>query len=147
MRRWRIAFVSSGIALGSFGVLRLLTQVPITSDLLLVVWMMAAVVVHDGVLSPIVLGVGVLVRRVPPRARRYLQSALIVAALVMTIALPLIGRRGSQPAVKAILQRDYTGNLTIILSIVGAVSLTLYALQVARDEARVRRRPTPDEPG
>ena len=31
--------------------------------------------------------------------------------------------------------------------IVGAVSLILYALQVARDEARVRRRPTPDEPG
>ncbi len=100
--------------------------------------MIGAVVIHDGVLSPLVIGVGALVGRVPPRARRYLQTALIVAGCVALIALPLIVRRGSQPSVKAILQRNYAGNLTIIVAVVAALSLVLYAVHVARDLARGR---------
>lgn len=139
MRRWRIAFATAGIGLGLFGVFRLLTEIPITSVLLLGGWMIAAVVIHDGVLSPLVVGVGALVGRVPPRARRYLQAALIVAGCVTVIALPLIARRGSQPSVKAILQRNYAGNLTIIVAIVAALSLVLYAVHVAHDVTRARR--------
>ncbi len=145
MRRQRIALACSGIALGLFGVFRLLTEIPITSDLLLVGWMIAAVVIHDGVLSPLVLGLGVLLGRVSPRARRYLQSALVVAGLVTAIALPLIARHGSQPQVKAILQRNYAGNLTIIVSIVGVLALVLYAVRVARDAGNVRRRSGPGD--
>jgi hypothetical protein len=139
MRRWRIALCTAGIALGLFGAFRLLTQVPITSVLLLASWMIAAVVIHDGVLSPLVIGVGAVVARVPPRARRYLQAGLIVAGCVTVIALPLIARRGSQPSVKAILRRNYAGNLTIIVGIVAALSLALYAVHVAHDVARGRR--------
>lgn len=146
MRRWRIALGAGGVALALFGVFRLLTQVPFTSDLLLVVWMAAAVLIHDGVLTPLVLGIGVLLQRAPPRARRWLQGALIVGGLVMTIAVPLIARRGSQPAAKAILRRDYTGNLIIILCVVGAISLALYAVQVARDTEHARRRTEPGVP-
>jgi hypothetical protein len=130
---------SAGIVLGLFGVFRLFTQIPITSVLLLGAWMIAAVVIHDGLLSPLVIGVGALVGRVPVRARRYLQAALIVAGCVTVIALPLIARRGSQPAAKAILQRNYAGNLTIIVAIVAALSLVLYAVHIAHDVARARR--------
>ena len=139
MRRWRIGFATCGIALGAFGAFRLLTQVPITSVLLLVLWMIGAVVIHDGVLSPLIIGIGVLVHAVPARARRYLQAGLVTAGSVVVIALPLIVRRGSQPAAKAILQRNYTSDLTLVIGLVAAVSLAFYAVHVARDAANVRR--------
>ena len=68
-----------------------------------------------------------------------------MAGLVTAIALPLIARHGSQPQVKAILQRNYAGNLTIIVSIVGVLALVLYAVRVARDAGNVRRRSGPGD--
>ena len=56
-----------------------------------------------------------------------------MGALVTVIAIPMIYRRGHQPQVKAILQQNFGGNLTVLLGIIAAVSLLLYALQVARD--------------
>ena len=62
--------------LALFGVFRLITEVPLRSLSFLPVWMVAALVIHDGVLSPLVVSVGWLLRRlVPDRARRYLQFA------------------------------------------------------------------------
>ena len=48
-----------------------------------------------------------LLTAVPPRARRYLQLALVVGAGATVVALPLIYRQGTQPASKALLLRDY----------------------------------------
>jgi hypothetical protein len=137
MRRARRLFGVAGIALVVFGAARLLTQVPITSLLALAGWLVAAVVVHDGIVAPLVVMVGVALTRLPGRARRYVQSALITAVLVTVIAVPLILRRGSQPAAKAILQRDYAGGLGLLLGLIGAVAVLRYVARVARD--RVRR--------
>ena len=52
------------------------------------------------------------------------------------IAIPLINRRNSQPAVKAILLRDYAGNLALLLGLTAAVAAALYALRVLRDRER-----------
>jgi hypothetical protein len=49
------------------------------------------------------------------------------------IAIPMIFLRGSQPAAKALLLRNYGVNLIIIIGILGMVSLILYAVRVARD--------------
>jgi hypothetical protein len=134
VKAWRIILAVAGILLLLFGVFRLVTEIPTRSVLLLVVWLIAALVIHDGVLSPAVVGVGWLLRRfVPDRARRYLQLALIMSGLVTVIAIPMIFLRGSQPAVKAILLRNYGANLTLLIGIIGAVSLALYAVRVARD--------------
>ena len=41
------------------------------------VWLVAAVIIHDGILSPLVLTIGAALRRfVPDRGRRYLQAGL-----------------------------------------------------------------------
>ena len=145
MKAWRIILATTGIALGLFGVMRLLTQIPVPTLGALGVWLVAALIIHDGILSPAVITVGWLARRfVPDRARRYLQLGLIVSALVTVVALPMIYLRGSQPAVKALLLRDYGVNLMVIVGIVAVTSLTLYALQVARDRRarHPRRAPT-----
>jgi hypothetical protein len=134
VKTWRMILVIVGVALGLFGVFRLATEVPLANLLWLLVWLAAAVVDGDGVLSPFVVGVGWLLRRlVPDRARRHLQFALIMVGLVTVIALPMIYRQGSQPAVKALLLQNYPANLALIIGLISVATLISYAVRVARD--------------
>jgi hypothetical protein len=136
VKAWRIMLAIAGIGLLAFGVFRLLSEIPTHSLLILVVWLAAALVLHDALLAPSVVGVGWLLRQyVPDRGRRYVQVALIMIALVTVIAIPMIFLRGSQPAAKALLLRNYGANLIVIIGILGIVSLILYAVRVARDRA------------
>jgi hypothetical protein len=136
VKAWRILLATAGILLGLFGIYRLFTQIPLPSLAALGVWLLAALLIHDGLLSPLVVGVGSLLRRfVPDRGRRYLQAALLVGALVTVVALPMIYLRGSQPPVKALLLQNYGLNLTLILGLIAAITLSLYAIQVARDNS------------
>ena len=134
MKAWRIVLAVAGIALGAFGVFRLVTEIAPHSLLILTVWLVAALIIHDALLGPSVVGVGWLLRRfVPDRGRRYLQIALIMIALVTVIAVPMIFLRGSQPAVKALLLRNYGANLIMIIGIIAVLSLILYGVRVVRD--------------
>ena len=95
MKAWRIILAAAGIALGAFGVFRLVSEIPTYSLLVLGVWLAAALVIQDAILAPSVVGVGWLLRRyVPDRGRRYLQVALIMSALITVIAVPMIFLRG-----------------------------------------------------
>lgn len=134
MRKYRIALGLAGGLLLTFGVFRLVTQLDAGDLFVLVLWLAAAVVLHDGLIAPITVGTGVALTGVPPRARRYLQGALLVGALITIIAIPLIGRQGTQPESKAILLRDYTANLFLLLGITAALALVLYALRVVREQ-------------
>ena len=147
--RVRIALCAAGITLGLFGVFRILTQVPGADILVLIEWLVVAVILHDGILSPIVAGIGVgLARVLPSRARRFVAPALVVGGLITVIALPLIYRENTQPASKAILQQNYAGNLALLLAIVAAVMFFAYVLTVLRERrgrgpaARVGSSPT-----
>jgi hypothetical protein len=134
VKAWRIILAVAGVALLAFGVFRLLSEIPTHSLLILAVWLAAALVLHDVILAPSVVGVGWLLRRyVPDRGRRYVQVALIMIALVTVIAIPMIFLRGSQPAAKALLLRNYGANLIVIIGVLAIVSLILYAVRVARD--------------
>jgi hypothetical protein len=136
MKAWRIILAAGGIALGAFGVFRLLTELPTYSLLILGVWLLAALVIQDAILAPSVVGVGWLLRRyVPDRGRRFLQVTLIMSALITVIAVPMIFLRGTQPAVKALLLRNYGSNLILIIAIIAVISLILYAVRVARDRS------------
>ena len=136
MKAWRIVLAVAGIALGAFGVFRLVTEIAPHSLLILAVWLVAALIIHDALLAPSVVGVGWLLRRsVPDRGRRYLQIALIIIALVTVIAVPMIFLRGSQPAVKALLLRNYGANLIMIIGIIAVLSLILYGVRVVRDRS------------
>jgi hypothetical protein len=141
----RIVLGAAGILLGLFGVYRLLTQIPNDSLEYLSYWLIGALILHDGIVSPVVAALGAGVGRyLPHRARRYLQGALVCGALITVIALPLIHRENSQPRAKAILLRDYAANLAILLGIVAAATLLLYLGRVMRDH---RRSEVPDATG
>jgi hypothetical protein len=133
MRAWRLAFATPGIGLLGFGFYRLVTEVSFAHLAVLVAWLIGAVLIHDGVLSPLVLAVGRTLAHLPPRVRRHVQWALITSAAVTVIAIPLIYRRGSQPASKALLQQNYAAHLGLLIAAVAGVSLLAYAVRVARD--------------
>jgi hypothetical protein len=134
VKAWRIAFAVGGLLLGGFGVFRLLTEIPFPNLLALAVWLLAALVLHDGVVAPAVVGAGWGLRRlVPDRGRRFLQLGLTAAACVTVVAVPMIVLRGSQPAVKALLLRDYGAGLVIIYGVIAVACAAGYAAQVAQD--------------
>ncbi|MGI8459469.1 MAG: hypothetical protein ACR2LI_15345 [Propionibacteriaceae bacterium] len=136
MKAWRIGLATAGVLALLYGAIRLFTQIPVPNLIMVAAWMIGAVIIHDGVLSPLVVAVGWALRRwVPDRGRRHLQAGLIIGALVTVIAVPMIYLRDSQPAIKAILLRPYGANLTIILGIVAVLTLAGYAVRVAEDRA------------
>ncbi len=93
MRIWRIVLAVVGVGVGAYGIFQLLTQLPPQTLVLLALWLISALIIHDGLLSPAVVDVGAALRRyVPDRGRRYLQFGLIMAAMVTVIAVPMIYR-------------------------------------------------------
>ena len=150
MKAWRIILAVAGIGLAAFGVFRLATEVSPRSLMFLGLWLAAALVIHDGIVAPAVVGGGWVLRRfVPDRGRRYLQAALIASAMVTVVALPLIYLRGSQPPVKALLLRDYGANLAGILSGIALITLASYLVRMVRDhsQASTPGRSTPRQEG
>jgi len=144
MRIWRIVLAVLGIGAATYGISQLLTHVPAQSLVLLALWLIAALIIHDGLLSPAVVGIGAALRRyVPDRGRRYLQFGLIMAAMVTVIAVPMIYRANTQPPSKALLLQDFGINLTVLLAAIGGVTLAAYAIRVAQD--RSAPGPTPPD--
>ena len=145
MRIWRIVLGVVGIGTGTYGISQLLTQVPRQTLMLLALWLIAALIIHDGLLSPAIVVVGAALRRyVPDRGRRYLQFGLIMAAMVTVIAIPMIYRANTQPPAKALLLQDFGINLTVLLAAIGGGTLIAYVIRVARDRS-VPGRPPPDD--
>jgi uncharacterized membrane protein len=135
----RVAAIGSGVVVAAYGAVRLLTDVPGASLLRLAVWLIAAVVISDLVVSPLVVGVGVALRRwLPDRARRYVQAFLIMAAMITLVAAPMIYLQGSAPPEKALLNQDFGVNLMILVGLAALISLLGYA----RERRRSRPAPT-----
>jgi hypothetical protein len=145
MKIWRIVLAVVGVGVGTYGIFQLLTQLPWQTLVLLALWLIGALIIHDGLLSPAVIGVGAALRRyVPDRGRRFLQFGLIMAAMVTVIAVPMIYRANTQPPAKALLLQDFGINLTVLLAAIGGGTLIAYAIRVARDRS-VPGRPLPDD--
>lgn len=143
MSRWRYALVAVGVLLLLYGGVQLVADVPGELPGLLL-WMVGIVVIHDGLVSPLAVGVGwLLSRTASPRGRRYVQASLVAGALVTVIAVPLIARRGTQPPAKALLLQDYGAHLAILLVLIAALNLAAYLVTTARDR-REEARPEHD---
>jgi hypothetical protein len=142
MGRWRLVLGLVGVLVALYGIVNLLVHIPIPTLGWVAVWLIAAVLIHYGLVSPVVIAVSSLLRRlVPDRGRRYVQAALIAAVPVTVIAIPMIYRQGSQPPSKALLLQNFTANLGLLLGIIAALSLIGYAISVARTRSPTDGRP------
>ena len=135
----RAVAIGTGVVLAAYGAVRLLTDVPGSSLLRLAGWLLAALVISDLVISPLVVGVGVVLRRwLPDRGRRYVQAFLIMAAMITVVAAPMIYLQGGAPPEKALLNQDFGANVAILLGLAALISLLGYV----RERRRSRTGPT-----
>ncbi|MFI8966170.1 hypothetical protein ACIGO8_29115 [Streptomyces sp. NPDC053493] len=86
------------------------------------VWLAGAVVLHDGIIAPLVLAVGLLVVGRPERG--VLRCALVVAGSLLLVTLPLLVRPGEPPNPSA-LPLPYGRNLVIVEAAVVVVAVTV----------------------
>lgn len=134
--RTRLALGAAGLALLGYGIFRILDNTNKTIPRQLVRWLIGAVILNDGILVPATMAVGfVLTHTFRPRLRRYIQGALVASGLITIVAIPLIDRRGSQPAVKALEQQNYGLHLGILVALVFGVAGFAYVVRVLRDRA------------
>ncbi len=131
---WRIVLAALGIAGLLYGISRLFLDVSLGTLTGVGIWLLAMLIIHDGILSPLIIALGFLLRRVfRPRARTFVQAGLIMAGMVTVIAIPMIIKQGTYPPVKALLEQDYRVNLAILIGIIAAGCAVAYAIRVARD--------------
>ncbi|MFF1476428.1 hypothetical protein ACFVYD_02380 [Streptomyces sp. NPDC058301] len=119
-----------GVALMGLGVSLVWAQAPWD----VAVWLVGAVVLHDGLIAPLVLLVGLGVAATRPGLRGPLRAALVTGGCLTAIALPDILRPG--PFTNAtVVPLDYVRNWLVLLGVVGAGA----ALVVLGKRLRARR--------
>ena len=143
MRRWRIALVVVGLALLATGVGTLLSEVPPSRYPAIGLWLLGALVIHDGIGAMVVFGVSVVLRRaerqVPFGVVLVVQSALAIAAVVTVLVLPEIIKKGIGTANPSILPLDYALALLLFHAALAAVSALLIAGVLMRRALRRSR--------
>jgi len=130
----RVALIV-GAGLAAYGAYLLLAGArwpPLSSAL---TWFAGGVIIHDALLVPLTLLVGVaLLRVVPGGYRGLVQGALVMSALLTVALLPLMSGRGRTPANPSQQPLPYTRNLLLVLLAVWLVTAAL-----ALHRARLRR--------
>ncbi|WP_369213703.1 hypothetical protein [Streptomyces flavofungini] len=130
MRTVRGVAGALGVVLMGVGV-SLMTEVRDVTGVLL--WLGGALVLHDAVIAPAVLLVGLVLVR--GRVRGPVRAALLVAGALTVVALPVLLRPG-RTAHPSVLPLDYPRNWLIALTAVAAVTALWMAAR-----AYFRRRP------
>jgi hypothetical protein len=145
MRLIRVFIGLLGLVMLGYGAWRIFDFSAATQPKELAKWMIGALILHDGIFSWLVVGLGWVLRRfVPGRARAYVQGGLITAGLVTIVAVPLIYRRGKSLPGQALLERNYLLNLLIIFAAIAAVTTGAYLTRVRRDSRLTNVRPSVD---
>ncbi|TQL67831.1 hypothetical protein FB381_1719 [Nocardioides albertanoniae] len=96
------------------------------------IWLAAAVVIHDGILAPVVVGLGWLGGRLLPRpVARGAVTTLVLLGPAVLVAIPVVGRFGEIADNPTLLDRDYTGGLVLfaILCVCAGVAVGVGGLR------------------
>lgn len=126
MRILRALLMAIGIAMGVWG-LWLMRDFRFDQLLSAVIWLAGGVVVHDGILAPFVVGVGVVLARITPAyARRPVTVGLILWGAVTLAVANVLSGQGGKPDNDTILDRPYVMTW-LILTLVVFAGIAAYA--------------------
>ncbi len=143
VRRWRVALVLTGLALLGLALVALVNEVPVTRWPGIALWLVGALIIHDGIVAMSVLAVSIAARRVgllvPWGIVLIVQGALAVGAIVTALVVPEIVKKSIGTANPSILPLDYVANLGVFsagLAGVAAIAVLLYMLRMPRRQSR-----------
>ncbi|SEQ47845.1 hypothetical protein [Microlunatus flavus] len=141
MRRARLVLGGVGVAVLLYGVWTLADAVLPASYAWLVVWLLGAVVLHDLVVAPVLVGLRWVAHRVlgalPPAALAVLLGAGLLCGLLVLVVAPMLWAQHLGPANPTVLPGAYGLRLVVsvlVLALVGA----LPAVVVVRGARRRR---------
>jgi hypothetical protein len=134
---WCLGLAVGG-AIFAFGVYGLLHDAVQTVPVDTLRWIAGSLVLHDAIIAPAVLVVGVVLTRLLPTAiGAGMQATLAVCAIVVVMSVPVlkgVGRRADNPS---LLPHAYGQSLSIVISaiLIGGITLTLARAARARRSA------------
>ncbi|MFF3088285.1 hypothetical protein ACFVRB_25070 [Streptomyces nojiriensis] len=132
---FRYAVGGFGLAVMAFGGLLLVRE---PEPWRIALWLAGGVLVHDGLIAPLVIAVGALCAAAGLRLRGVPRAALVVAGSLTVIALPPLLRPGGV-ANASVLPLDYARNWLLAMAAIGVLTAA-YAGARAWARARARRR-------
>ena len=145
MRAARVVFVAVGTLGLALGAYVLVDTVALRRLPGVALWIGAAIVLHDAVISPLVFGLGVLTRRAGHRLAGGIivtvQAAIVLGSLMTLIVLPAIVAQGLGTKNPSILPLDYALNLGLFWLALAAASV-LVSLWFYLRTRRANQRPS-----
>ena len=143
LRAWRIGLIALGVAFFVVGGITLLNDVNPARYLGIAIWLLGALVIHDGIISFVVFGANIVTRktggrlRIPLPALLIVQGALVVAGIMTLIVVPAMLKKSIGTANPTLLPLDYGLHLVVFYAVLaGVTALALAVYGVVR-----RRRP------
>jgi hypothetical protein len=147
VRRWRIGLIVLGVAILLLSGYILLTTVKPTRYIGIVEWFVAAIIIHDALIAPIVFVAGVIMRRmgrrIPLAVLAIVQGGLVIGAVFTIVLVPEILAQRYAHLFETLLPFDYVRNLGVLW--IGTLVLTAAAVVAYVVVSRFRRaRPRPE---
>lgn len=125
----------------------LIRSVPPVGVFNVAIWLAAAIVLHDGILSPLAFGANLLLRivgrRVPGAVLAIVQIAVVVGVVLTLIVLPEIKAKALGPRNPTVVPLDYSLNLAImwvVLAVLAGIA-SVIVLRVLRRRGPAHRGP------
>ncbi|MGR0219035.1 hypothetical protein [Agromyces sp. ZXT2-6] len=141
MRAARGILIAAGLGLAAFGGFLLLTEVAPSRWLGVAVWVGAAILLHDGVVAPVVVAVGLGAAQVRERfglgdrGVAVAQGALLVGAILTAVAVPaLVASTLGNPNPTILV-----GSYGIALAVIWAVLIVVAGIALRVSRTAVRR--------
>lgn len=132
----RVLLAASGAAAAAVGA-RALAAEGVDGFVSATWWLAGGVVLHDGVLAPLTVLVGmVVVMAVPGRYRAPIVAGGMVLGTVTIMAIPVLGRFGARPDNPTLLDRDYVGGWLVLAGLTLIVVVAWIVLGAWRDRRR-----------
>jgi hypothetical protein len=141
----RVVLIAGGLGFLGLGGLVLLLDVNPARYLGIVLWFAGAIILHDAIIAPAVVVVGIILRRLgrrlPGAILVIVQIAIVLLAIVTAIVVPEILKKQIGSANPTILPLDYLPNLLALYLTVGLLTLATIAVYVVVAARRAKPRP------
>jgi len=149
IRRWRIGLLLLGLGLMGIGGIVALTWLHATQYPRVIIWLIAALIVHDGIIAPAVFVISLVARRlsarVPAIVIAIVEGALVIVGIVTLLFLPEVLKKAIGTNSSSILPQNYGVNLVVfyaVMVVLTAVAIAFYVRLFAR---RQKLRPPADQ--
>jgi hypothetical protein len=139
----RIVLVVVGVLVIAFGASVLVTSVSPKRIGGLAAWLLGAVILHDAILSPFVVGAGLLLRRAGRSLRAWVlvvvQAAIVLGSVLALVVLPEIAAKRHGQKNPTVLPFDYGTRLLIVEGVLLLVVVAVLVVGVVRARRSVVR--------